>query len=103
MLEVTHVFPPGPRCRRCAHPLCPCCPEPWCDVDHGLVVLEELDIGLVIEEMLDDTGLCCPDGCDVDPADFARWQDQCDRWNPYPTASVLLQAEGPFERSCAAG
>lgn len=26
-----HALPPSPLCERCEHPLCPCCPSPWCD------------------------------------------------------------------------
>lgn len=75
------VLPPGPRCRRCGHVMCPCC-ETWCDT-------------------LTDDGLCCDGQCDVDPLGVAIWAKQREQVAPYDdtVGKLVAVAEGPFQWS----
>ena len=71
------VLPPGPRCRRCGHEMCPCCGM-WCD----LIIGEDCDP-------------CCDMACDVDIEAVSKWQE---RIRPMMKELVtIVTAEGPCE------
>lgn len=78
------VLPPGPRCARCGHVVCPFCGD-WCDV---------LGRGEAEGE------LCCEGECIVDAADVIAWRE---RWDAEirsaldsNVAAPVVVAEGPI-------
>lgn len=72
------VIPPGPRCARCGHQMCPCCVT-WCDclqwrnaadeIVSYTSVLEALPDGIV------DYEICCDGRCVVDVEEARLWSE----------------------------
>lgn len=69
------VLPPGPRCDRCGHVVCPCCLD-WCD------------------ELTDD-GLCCDGLCIVNEHAVDAWQRDCRTLATL--GKLVVIAEGPCQ------
>lgn len=77
------AVPPGPRCARCGHVMCPCCGS-WCDT---LLTDEDGDYG----------DMCCEGECDVNPEAVAHWREQVDLVvEAYPEAALEV-GQGPVQ------
>lgn len=78
------VLPPGPRCRRCGHEVCPCCAD-WCDT-----VVEVTD-----DDGNEDIDACCSAECDLDAEAVNEWLVRC---HPFIDDEIsIVTAEGPCE------
>ena len=78
------AVPPGPRCERCGHMMCPCCGN-WCDT-------------LVFDEDGEYGDLCCDGECRVSEYAVQRWLAQVATVRAkYPTTAIVV-AQGPIQR-----